>query len=107
LETSEPRAVLGAGGKQGDTAAWVAQEQVGDPLDVPRLFAAFVPNVKSSVAAHRIVTLARRRDARIVSGILRLLAAPPLPRWHRAPVLPRVRHGVGDLEGPARRRGLG
>lgn len=76
LEASEPRALVGAGGKAADTAAWLALEEKHELLDLPRLFAAIVPAVKSGPAAERVKLLAQWKDPRVVTGVLALLEKP-------------------------------
>jgi len=88
LEAKTPRPIVGASGKAVDTAGWLAAEAKGDPLDVPRLFAGFVRGVKSGTGAERVKLLARRRDPRVVSGVLQLLESPP---WRAGTALPFFR----------------
>ncbi len=76
LEASAPRVLVGAGGKAADIEAWLALEEKHDPLDLPRLFAAIVPAVKSGPAAERVKLLSHWKDPRIVSGVLALLEKP-------------------------------
>lgn len=76
LEASQPRALVGAGGKAADTQAWLSLEEKRDLLDLPRLFAAIVPSVKSGPAAERVKLLARWKDPRVVTGVLGLLEKP-------------------------------
>lgn len=76
LEVSAPRALVGAGGKAADTQAWLALEEKREPLDLPRLFAAIVPAVKSGPAAERVTLLSAWKDPRVVSGMLALLEKP-------------------------------
>lgn len=76
LEAGDARALVGAGGKAADTEAWLALEKKRDLLDLPRLFAAIVPAVKSGPAAERVKLLAQWRDPRVVTGILGLLEKP-------------------------------
>lgn len=94
LDAEAQRPTIGAGGKRADVAAWLDLEQLGDPLDVPRLFRAFVRNVTSGVAAERVLALSKRRDARIVSGLLALLEAPP---YRAGTALPFFRTCVAAL----------
>lgn len=77
LEARAPRPVVGAGGKASDAKAFREIEARRDPLDLPRLFAAFGAAVRSPEAQARIELLARRDDPRFVSAALKLLAAPP------------------------------
>ncbi len=94
LDAAEPRPVKGAGGKKADEEAWQAVDAEKDPRDVPRLFAAIVKAVKSGVAAERITSLGKRKDARIVSGILAVLENPP---WRAGTALPFFRACVAQL----------
>lgn len=77
LEQAQPRAALDGSAKKAAAAGWFTVESNGDPLDVPRLFAAFHGGVRSPTATERVKLLARRRDPRIVSGLLALLEDPP------------------------------
>ncbi|MBL8918763.1 MAG: TIGR02996 domain-containing protein [Myxococcaceae bacterium] len=77
LEKSEPRDALDGSAKQAAAVRWLSVEGEADPLDVPRLFAAFHGGVRSPVAAARVKRLALRKDPRVVSGLLALLEAPP------------------------------
>jgi uncharacterized protein (TIGR02996 family) len=76
LEASAPRALVGAGGQAADTKVWLALEAQHDLLDLPRLFAAIVPAVKSGPAAERVKRLSRWKDPRVVTGVLGLLERP-------------------------------
>lgn len=85
LEAAAPRHVIGASGKAIDTRGWFELEAKHDVLDVPRLLAAFVKGVKSATGAERVMLLAKRRDPRVISGLLRLLENPP---WRAGTALP-------------------
>ncbi|MER2566842.1 MAG: TIGR02996 domain-containing protein [Myxococcaceae bacterium] len=76
LQASENRPLVGAGGKGADTEAWLELEAQHDPLDLPRLFAAIVPAVKSGPAAERVKLLSAWKDPRVVTGVLSLLEKP-------------------------------
>lgn len=76
LGANEDRPLVGAGGKNADTEAWLELEAKHDPLDLPRLFAAIVPAVKSGPALERVKRLAAWKDSRVVTGLLSLLEKP-------------------------------
>ncbi|MDP1919566.1 MAG: TIGR02996 domain-containing protein [Myxococcales bacterium] len=85
LETATPRHVIGSSGKAVDTRGWFELEAKNDVLDVPRLLAAFVKGVKSAIGAERVTLLGKRKDPRVVSGLLRVLENPP---WRAGTALP-------------------
>lgn len=85
LEAASPRQVIGTSGKAVDTEGWFTLEAKHDVLDVPRLLAAFVKGVKSAIGAERVQLLGKRKDPRVVSGLLRVLENPP---WRAGTALP-------------------
>lgn len=85
LEAASPRHVIGASAKNVDTEGWFELEAKHDVLDVPRLLAAFVKGVKSATGAERVMRLGKRKDPRVVSGLLRVLENPP---WRAGTALP-------------------
>lgn len=105
---AQPRPALATGTKQVDVAAWQAAFQGRDELDLPRLLAA-VGTARSPISTERVRLLATANDPRVVTGLLRLLEAPPFRAGTALPFFracatalaeagdPRVRPALEDL----------